>query len=208
MTENKSSQGVDSADAWYASLSAYIERHQTDEPALDGHMLSARKSWQRRVSGGSLLAFLEFVSERAHDLYPKLGQNPVTERVFVFITDKPGAVAARELIDENSNRAIWVDQHLWRSWLEDPTTDHDDTFQWHYEFWSVWHRNVEEGWTFERQGTKQLWVHEEGFALDDGLGSGSQHVWDWDGAQMILREQDVTRWVEDARFQPNAPHHH
>ena len=199
---------IKTTDQWYEALAAFVAQADDGVALPDGHMLTPRKDWQRRISGGSVLAFLEFATERAHELYPKLGQNPITERVFVFITDQSGAVAARELIDANSNRAICVNQHVWRKFLEEPTLDHDDHFEWHYEFWSTWHRQVDASWDFDRQGAKQLWVHEEGFALDDGLGSGSQHIWDWDGQQMVLREQSITRWVEDARFDPQTAHHH
>lgn len=198
---------IQTADQWAHALRQFIAEHAPQAPALDGHMLSPRKSWQRRVHGGTLLDFLQFAGERAHGLYPKLGQNPITERVFVFITDNVGAVAAQEIIDATSPKAIWINQQLWRRWLDDPDTDHDDQFALHYECWSVFHRNLEPQWQqdFGGKPTEQLWVHEEGFALDDGLGRGSQHLWRWDGQHFALVEQELTRWVDDERFK--ATHH-
>lgn len=197
------------AQTWLKRLSLAVDAMDLDAgPLPDAHMLSARKDWQRRISGGAMLSFLEFATGPAHDLYPKLGQNPITERVFVFVTDRSGQVAARDLMDQSSGQAICVNQNAWRMWLDDPSRDHDDAFEWHYECWSTWHRNVDDGWDIDRADTSQLWVHEEGFALDDGLGRGAQHVWDWTGAQMRLVAQDVTQWVEDEAFGADAPHHH
>lgn len=202
---------IQTPDQWYQALHDFIQAQGDGElgpkaRVEDGHMLTPRKGWQRRIHGGTLLDFVRFASERAHELYPKLGQNPITERVFVFITDSPGLVAAHELIDQSSRRAIALHRDLWRAWLDDPAQDHDERFALHYECWSVFHRNVEPSWQQEHHvADTQLWVHEEGFALDDGLGRGSQHLWRWDNTQMKLIEQDLTRWVDDERFR--ATHH-
>ncbi len=194
------------ADDWGAQLRAFIASVRKPEPLRDGHMLDALSGWQRRITGGALLDFLSFAGERAHAQYPRLGQNPITERVFVCITDEPGAVAARELIDRDSPRALWLFRSEWLRFLEAPEQDQDEAMAHHFEFWSVWHRNIPDTWQLPREQYRQLWVHEEGFALDEGLGRGSQHVWGWDGATLRLVEQDITRWVEAP--DPEEHHHH
>ena len=187
--------------AWRGALRDHVKAHQPqDAPALDGHMLSARKDWQRRIHGGTLLDFLSFATERAHDLYPALGKNPITERVFVFITDTVGQIAAREIIDASSERALCVSRDAWQRWLDDPEQEHDDAFGLHYECWSVFHRRVEPAWAKDHPKHLHLWVHEEGFALDDGLGRGSQHLWGWDGQRFTLLEQNLTSWSDDDQF--------
>ena len=196
--ESETSQG--DPRAWRAHLQAFIDAHRDPTLLPDGHMLDGLHDWQRRITGGALLQFLEWAaSDEAHARYEDLGKNPITERVFVCITDLSGAVAYREIIDATHDRAIRVDRAEWAAFLEDATQDHDDHFEAHWEFWSVWHRELDARWEIEgieALDPATLWVHEEGFALLDGAGRGSRHLWRWDGATMHLIAQDVTKWVD------------
>ena len=186
--------------AWRARLKAFVAAHRTEVLLPDGHMLDGLHDWQRRITGGALLQFLEWAaSDEAHARYPDLGKNPITERVFVCITDLSGAVAYREIIDEAHDHAIRVDREEWAAFLEDPAQHHDDDFVCHWEFWSVWHRELDTRWEIEGIESidpETLWVHEEGFALLDGAGRGSRHLWRWDGEAMHLVAQDVTKWID------------
>ncbi len=159
-------------------------------------MLHALHSWQRRITGGSLLEFLEWAtSDEAKDRYPALEHSPVSERVFVFISDVPGLVAFREIVDSTSEQAIGLFKSQWKAFLDDPAEDHDDGLALHYEMWSVWHREIDPQWDMEGKRHDQLWVHEEGFAIADEAGRGSQNLWNWNGREMQLVKQDITKWV-------------
>ena len=182
---------------WRANLDAYRRAHHPRSPLPDGHMLDGLAQWQRRITGGTLLDFLKYItSEAAFERYPVLGRDPLTERVFVGVVDVPGAVAFHELVDAHGERAICLLRHEWRDYLGSVGQDHDDAFASHYELWSFWHRDLNPLWELpgERPG-QQLWVHEEGFALAHEVGRGSQHIWSWDGQQMTLVEQDINKWV-------------
>ncbi len=184
-------------EAWYTDLETYIRTEHERPPLPDGHMLDALGTWQRRITGGALLSFLEWAtSEEAFERYPLLAKDPLTERIFVCITDLIGAVAYHEIVDRHSDKTICVLKDEWRAFLEEPSLDHDDTFTCHYEFWSVWHQEVDATWEIPEEARgQQLWVHEEGFAVADESGRGSQHLWGWDGDEMNLLTQDVTKWV-------------
>ena len=163
----------------------------------DGHMLDPLRSWQRRITGGLLVQFFEFATAQAtSERYPVLGQDPLSERVFVCVTDMAGAVAFHELVDAGSERAICVFESEWRAFLEQG--EPDDEFECHYEFWSVWHRQVDPRWELEPAAPgHQLWVHEEGMALALGIGRGAQNVWSWDGQQMTLITQGISSWSSE-----------
>ena len=187
------------AITWRQHLANHVTQQQAragQAPLPDGHMLHALQDWQRRITGGSLMEFLEWAaSEDAVARYPLLNATPITERVFVFISDIPGLVAYRELIDQRSQRAIGLLKDQWRAFLSDGSEDHDDPLTHHYEMWSVWHRDIDPQWDLEDKPYDQLWVHEEGFALAHEAGRGSQNVWNWNGQRLQLVKQDMTRWV-------------
>lgn len=182
--------------AWYKALTEFVKNHCERDPLLDGHMLDPLRDWQRRITGGALLSFLEYAtSDEALERYPILAKDPLTERIFVAITDIPGAIAFNEIIDKRSDKATWLFKEEWRAFLDREDTDHDDDFSCHYEFWSVWHRAIDPRWEIPPGNYQQLWVHEEGFVLADEAGRGSQNVWNWNGQRMMLVEQDITCWV-------------
>jgi hypothetical protein len=186
--------------AWRAALAAFIAPlRQEIGPLPDGHMLSPLAYQQRRITGGSLLHFFKQVDAHdAADNIPALLTHPVEGRVFVCITDLPGAVAAHELIDRASDQAIVLLQREWRAWLEDAATEHDDAFAHHYELWSAWHQEIDPRWELPPHPAHlQLWVHEEGHALADLHGRGAQHVWGWDGHTLSLLAQSITSWSSD-----------
>lgn len=181
---------------WQETLHNHIAAQPTTPLLPDGHMLPPLHNWQRRITGGTLLQFLEWVaSDDARARYPVLESFPVSERVLVCVSDVPGLVAFRELVDNQSSQAIGLLKAQWRAFLDDATQEHDDTFQHHYEMWSVWHRDIDPHWDMEGKRHDQLWVHEEGFAIADQAGRGSQNLWNWNGQEMQLIKQDVAKWV-------------
>lgn len=182
--------------AWRDLVLEYAHARRSKRPAPDGHMLAPLPYQQRRVSGGALLQFLEFArSEEAFTRFPILQKDPLTERVFVYVTDEPGAVAFRELAREDDPMVALVFAPEWRAYLDDTTQQHDDTLELHWECWSVWHQTLDPHWMIPEGDWKQLWVHEEGFALADQCGRGSKNLWSWDGTELTLVTQDIEKWV-------------
>ena len=182
--------------AWRERALAHALARRPKAPTPDGHMLAPLPYQQRRVSGGALLQFLEFArSERAFELYPILQKDPLTERVFVYVTDTAGAVAFRELADPSDPMVLLLHAPEWRAFLDDPNEHHDDVLAMHWESWSVWHQNVDPQWLIPDGDWAQLWVHEEGFALADQCGRGARNLWSWDGAELSLVQQDVESWA-------------
>lgn len=179
---------------WRESLVEYIEPMQGPRPTLND--LNPVQDWQRRITGGVLVQFFDFLQKSDPvDFYPQLKELPLEERVFVCITDEAGYLAAEEIMDLNSLQAICVLKEDWRAFLEDFDTDDDDEFHQHYQFWSVWHQEIPENWDVEPLEKGEYWIHEEGFAVADGAGRGAQHLWRWDGQEMTLAEELMSSWT-------------
>lgn len=182
--------------AWFDALTQFVDRRRSTNPAPTAEQLDRLEDEQRRVAGGSLMQFLQFLqSEAAFEAFPVLEEHPIAERVFVFASDAPGVVAARDIVDWESDRAIVVTKQEWRAFLEDPSTDSDRQFDHHYEHWNVWHQDFRADWDLPDEEFGELWIHEEGFAVGDRAGRGSRHLWGWDGSELELVEQEVDQWA-------------
>ncbi len=181
---------------WRDRLVEFLAKMREQSPRPRREDLSAREDEKRRVAGGALMQFLQFLqSEAAFEHFPVLEEMPIGERVFVFASDAPGVVAAEDIVDPESDRAVVATKHEWRAWLRAPDGDADADYAHHYEHWSVWHQNFEANWDLPDEPPGEFWVHEEGFALADRAGRGARHLWTWDGDELELFEQDVEQWT-------------
>lgn len=182
------------ATHWRRELLEFVDAVKRPRP--DREQLSPLQHEHRRVTGGVLLQFFDFLEESTEsDRYPQLDDHPLPERVFVLVTDEAGFHAAQELMDTDTEQALCLLKEEWRAFLESDDTDHDDEFSHHYEFWSVWHRNMPDQWDFPTlEAGESYWVHEEGFALADQVGRGAQHLWRWDGTDFELVDEMTTAW--------------
>ncbi len=189
------SQLRDDTQKWRAELVEFLDDHRRALPQKN--QLSPLQQWHRRVTGGVLMQFLEFIGKpTALQTYPQLEDNPLAERVFLFISDEAGLHGTEELVDPDSDQVLLLLKEQWRAYLEDPNTTDDEEFKNHYEFWSVWHTNLPDNWDVEPlEEGHSYWVHEEGFALDDQAGRGAQHLWRWDGEELKLVEEMANSWV-------------
>lgn len=185
----------DDVVAWRAEVVEFLDQHRRPIPALDN--LSPLQHWHRRVTGGVLRQFFQFLArDMPEDHFPILQENPFPERLFLFLTDLPGFHAAQGLIDTESDQALILLREEWMAFLEDFKTWDDEDYKLHYEFWAVWHRQVPKEWEGrDPSGPGELWVHEEGFALADGAGRGAQHLWRWDGETLHLEAEALTSWA-------------
>ncbi|MBA2661260.1 MAG: hypothetical protein H0U74_03140 [Bradymonadaceae bacterium] len=181
------------ASQWLQTLRAFSATHRS-APLSGRDDLDALGDWQRRITGGLIIQFFEFLEKKAVDELAE-DSTPIGERVFLLITDEPGAAAAQELMEMDSPLAICLLKEEWRRYVDDEQNNADEDFRLHYQFWSVWHQNVPEQWELELEVDTDYWVHEEGFALADGVGRGAQHLWAWDGEQMKIVEETMTSWV-------------
>lgn len=187
---------MEDAINWLEELRTFALARREDFEIPDGHDLDTLANWKRRVSGGVLLQFLDFV--QSGDIFEHfesaLEERPLHERIFLFITDQAGAAAGEELLQKDTDHVFCILNSEWRAWLTDADQDHDDDFDKHYEFWSVWHQDLHSEWEVEELDGAEYWVHEEGFALADGAGRGAQHLWKWDGQEMHKVEEAITSW--------------
>ncbi len=185
----------DDVVTWRDSLLRFLEPRAV--PAGDPSDLDARQHWQRRITGGVLVQFFELLEHSRHEEhFPALKSQPLPERLFLFITDVPGLIAGRELMNTDTDQALIVLKDHWRAFLETPGEDPDEDFRRHYEFWSVWHQELPQTWEITAPDPNgEYWVHEEGFALADGAGRGAQHLWRWDGQTMVMEEETMTSWA-------------
>lgn len=192
MTDSTLRQG---SRRWRREVTDFVDAIRSSPPT--DQPLSPLQDWQRRITGGVLIQFLEFLEEsKAEEAYPQLADHPLAKRLFLFISDGAGLQAAQDLIDGTSEQAFCLLKEEWRAFLEDPDTDDDEAFVHHYQFWSVWHQNVEPTWDLPAlDPNAAYWVHEEGFALADGAGRGAQHLWRWSGDELELVEETLTSWT-------------
>ena len=183
------------AQKWRHQLEEFVDRIRS--PRTDRDQLSPLQHQQRRVTGGLLVQFFEFLEQSADDeLYPQLDDHPLAERLFLFISDDAGLHAADELMDTDTDQALCLKKEEWRAFLEAPQTEDDEAFVHHYQFWSVWHQNVPEDWdTPDLEQGFDHWVHEEGFALADRAGRGAKHLWRWDGEDFDLVDEELSSWT-------------
>ena len=186
----------ETTEAWRDDLRQFLADYRDQTPLPTGEGFDALDDEKRRVTGGALMQFLRFLqSEAVFEHFPVLDDHPFSDRLFVFATDAPGVVAAHDIIDADSDRAVVVTKQEWRRWVDDPSTDDDPTYEHHYQYWSVWHRDFQADWNLPDDQPGEFWVHEEGFALADRAGRGSRHLWSWDGSELALFEQDVDTWT-------------
>ncbi|MFU8804444.1 MAG: hypothetical protein ACNA8W_11585 [Bradymonadaceae bacterium] len=182
------------AARWREAIATFKEQQaQTCDTEEE---LSPLQNWQRRITGGLIVQFFEFLEKSdLEELYPALKELPLHRRVFLLVTDEPGMIAARELMDMDSPQAIALLKEEWRALLESDDFDEDETYVHHYQCWSVWHQIIPTGWELPTDVGGEFWVHEEGFALAGEAGRGAQHLWVWDGREMTLSKETMTSWV-------------
>ncbi len=182
------------AQKWRRDLLDFVAPIERPRPKRE--QLSPLQHEHRRVTGGVLHQFFQFLEDSAdEERFPALQDHPLPQRLFVLVTDEAGVHATEDLMDTSSEQAVCLLKEEWRAFLESDDTDHDDAFEHHYEFWSVWHRNMPDQWDFPQLGPGQsYWIHEEGFALTDGVGRGAQHLWRWDGEEFELVDEMTTAW--------------
>lgn len=187
---------LESSLEWLSELRAFSKDQRGDLKIPDGHMLAPLLNWRRKVTGGVLLQFLEFIqTEAPYEHFDHLEERPIHDRGLVFITDLPGAVAGYEIIQPDSERALTILKDEWRAYLSDASNDEDAQYDRHYEFWSVWHQELHSEWELDEPEHGEYWIHEEGFALADQAGRGAQHLWIWNGTAMQKVQESITSWV-------------
>ena len=184
----------DDAQNWRRQLVDFLDDVRT--PLPDRNQLSPLQHEHRKVTGGLLLQFMEFLETTVDDnRYPQLDDHPLPERLFVVVSDEAGLHAADELMDTDTDQVCALRKEEWRAFLENPETDDDEAFVHHYQFWSVWHQNIPDDWESpDLESGYDYWVHEEGFALADRIGRGAQHLWRYDGDELDLIDEELNSW--------------
>lgn len=193
------------SSSWLGQVREFALNRREGIDIPDGHELGPLENFKRRATGGVLLQFLDFLQTgQALEIFDSaLEKFPLHARSFLFITDLPGAVAAGELMQADSEHAFCILREEWRAWLADEAREQDAAFLEHFEFWSVWHQEIHPEWEFDSgldfeeltQDGAEFWVHEEGFALAPNAGRGAQHLWLWDGAEMKKVQEAITSWT-------------
>jgi hypothetical protein len=183
------------AEAWFAAL-----RELAAGPLPSVGSLSPGEERQRRIVGGSLIQWVQvhgpdFLAERAA-LAELLGIEP--DPFVVFVSTLPGLIAAEQILGRDHPRVVAVAPEVFEAFLRDHP---DPAARYHVHLWSLFDCAPGEA-VLSRARTEYpiadgetYWVHLEGTDWAENAGRGGEHLWAWDGAELLLLQEAFTSWT-------------
>lgn len=173
-------------------LRLFINSYRDELQIKERRELSPLEERQSRISGGALLKFLRFVTNRENmDAFPVLREIQQQGRKLVVVTDDPGFVAAQDILRMFRPSAIWMLRPEWKAWSQQPEGG-DEEFDCHFEYRNWWTQEFEPEWKPRRSLKSGGWIHREGYTLDRNHLRDVLHLWEWTGEEMKLVEADIT----------------
>jgi hypothetical protein len=116
----------------------------------------------------------------------------------VFTSDLPGLVAAREIVEPDHERVVYL---LEDEFAAAPARAADQEYKQHVHFWSFFRPEIEPGFAAEARAKHPIpegcsyWQHSEGTMWAVNAGRGGDHLWRWDGHKPDLLEEAMSQWV-------------
>lgn len=185
---------------WQAALQAHAAHEYECRPLPPRSQLSTLEERQCRIIGGTLISWVEQHSRMLLAERQVLKQTLQVESdpVIVFISDKPGLTAAREILEGASFPIFFLPQASFDAFLQQHP---DETFRWHVVFTSYFHQeaDAETRQKMEAQAQpgagEEFWLHRELSDLAPLFARGCDHLWKWDGENLSLVEEAFTGWI-------------
>ena len=187
-------------NSWFANLRQEVLglRKRTPLPPIVG--LNEAEEWQRRIIGGSVIAWLEqhgpaFLRERKV-LHKTMNVDP--DPGIVFTSNIPGLLAAQEIIGDGGQEVVYLHEKEFQRWLK---KNPDPEYRWHVHFWSFFREPVDKilaakfKKAYPMDKNFSCWQHSEGTMWGVLAGRGGDHLWQWDGVEPRLIEEAFHSWV-------------
>lgn len=185
---------------WQAALEVRMIHEYIANPLPPREELSALEEYQCRIVGGTLVSWLQTHSRpllREREFLKDIRQLE-RDPLIVFISDKPGLIAARQILEGAPFPIVYLSQETFDAFIEQ---DPDETFCWHVVFTSYFHQNADGDTQSAMHATHQLqpgeefWLHREVSTLAPLFARGGEHLWKWDGEKMSLVEEAFSTWI-------------
>ena len=185
---------------WFGNLRQEVSGFRERIPLPPATNLSDAHEWQRRIIGGSLIAWLERHGPailRERQVLHKLMDVDPTPGI-VFTSNIPGLLAAQEIIEVDSQEIIYLHEKEFQDWLK---KNPDPEFKWHVHFWSFFRDPVDKKFASKYKKAYPLnkelfyWQHSEGTMWGALAGRGGDHLWQWDGVEPKLLEEGFQSWI-------------
>lgn len=182
---------------WFSRLRQEIAalRHRKPFPSIED--LTDAEEWQRRIIGGSVIAWLEQHSPailRERQVLHKV-MNVDPDPGIVFTSNIPGLLAADEIIGSNGQEVVFLHEKEYKRWLR---KNPDKEYRWHVHFWSIFHEPklpARIKMMYPLNDGSSYWQHSEGTNWGALAGRGVDHLWQWDGVEPKLLEEGFQSWV-------------
>ena len=123
-------------------------------------------------------------------------QNCEKDPIIVFTSERPGLVAAREILRKGPANIAFLYPDEFTAWLNNhPGPD----YLWHIHTWFFFAPvDVETAKKAEKylcSEGESFWLHKEGTMCGQLFGRGGDHLWKWNGREPKLLEECVNQWV-------------
>ncbi len=183
---------------WFDQLVKDSLDFRSKKPLPARETLSPAEEMQCRIIGGSFISWLEHQGPRLlqeREVLSKL-QEWEKDPFIVFTSDKPGLIAAREILDGNSDRFAFLFPKEFKKW---EACHSDNEYQWHIHTWSFFttldKASLKRTSEYPLAPGETFWLHQEGTMCGQLFGRGGDHLWKWDGENFVLLQEGFNQWV-------------
>ena len=184
---------------WEDAVRNYEQDCRALKPVPPRSSLTAEEEWHCRILGGrmytSLAPMIESdLAQRDALWVRKFARQPLV----VFTTTMPGLVAARELFKPFA-KLLFLLPHEWEAWTHVESRA-DSEYEFHVHHWSEMHMMKDDKAEYAQQqfpeaDLKTLRLHEEGSLFGPLAGTGAAHLWQWNGRELELLEEEFSLYI-------------
>jgi len=185
---------------WFENLREEVAILRERSPLSPAINLSEAHEWQRRIIGGSIIAWLEQhgpgILQERQVLHKLMNVDPAPG--IVFTSNIAGLLAAQEIIEVDNQEVLYLHEKEFQHWLK---KNPDPEYKWHVHFWSFFREPTNKEFASKSRKAYPLnngsvyWQHSEGTMWGPLAGRGVEHLWQWDGVKPVLLEEAFQSWV-------------
>lgn len=183
---------------WYEQLVIDTKDLRKRRPLPARETLSPAEERQCCIIGGSLISWLEYYGSRLlqeRNMLSKL-QGWEKNPFIVFTSDKPGLIAAREILNDNPSQYAFLFPNEFKKW---EARHPDKEYQWHIHTWSYFKTldksSLQRASDYPLAPEETFWLHQEGTMCGTLFGRGYDHLWKWNGEDFVLLQECFNQWV-------------